>query len=357
MQPTEHGLAMSVDIFGSIFFMVTRYEEVVETRRDVHGRFRACDSVMGQLGLTHRPVVDEWTELLWAAIKLIWPQLTRRQNDFRLRLVHDVDQPWATWRRSNARVLRSALWDLAVRRRPTLALERTRAMLHRRAAQVVDDPYDTFDTLMDISERHGLRSGFFFLSGIDERDSEFSYHLDDEPVQRLLRRVGSRGHEVGLHTSYASHEHPLRVASEFRALQTAATRAGITQDAWGVRQHYLRFGVPGTWRAQDTAGLAYDSTLGFAEELGFRAGTCMEFPVFDLLSRQPLRLREVPIVAMDVTLFEYLEVTREEALQQIVRIVDVCKRYRGQAVVLVHNNSLRIFKLESWYPELVANIV
>lgn len=48
---------------------------------------------------------------------------------------------------------------------------------------------------------------------------------------------------------------------EFARLCAATNGIPIT----GGRQHYLRFRAPDTWRMWEKAGLAYDSTLSYAD--------------------------------------------------------------------------------------------
>ena len=45
-------------MFGSAFFMLTRYEELVVADRDQYGRFPAAASVAGREGFLGVPVVD-----------------------------------------------------------------------------------------------------------------------------------------------------------------------------------------------------------------------------------------------------------------------------------------------------------
>jgi hypothetical protein len=74
-------------------------------------------------------------------------------------LTHDTDELWAARRR------RAVLGDLIVRHDPSLAARRLRAICDAQIGRFDRDPFDTFDLLMDISERHGLRSAFYFLAG------------------------------------------------------------------------------------------------------------------------------------------------------------------------------------------------
>jgi hypothetical protein len=40
-----------------------------------------------------RPIVDEYTELLWSALHALWPGLVRKGREFEMAVSHDVDRP------------------------------------------------------------------------------------------------------------------------------------------------------------------------------------------------------------------------------------------------------------------------
>ncbi len=295
-----------MDVFGSVFYLVSCYEEVVGGPRDQDGRFPAEASLAAREGFLERPIVDEYVDLLWTAIHSLWPTLERLASSFRLRMTHDVDQPWAVRGKPILAVARSVGKDIIGRRDPRLAFARGRAFIGDRLGRDIRDPFDTFELLMDATERCGLRCTFYFLAGNQPGDHDFRYRIDDPQILAHLRRIGGRGHEIGLHASYMSHGSVERIRMELDALRAACAMVGVEQADWGVRHHYLRFDASRSWRDYLAAGLAHDSTLGFAELVGFRAGTCREYPVFDLVEDRPLALRERPLTAMDVTMYEYM---------------------------------------------------
>jgi hypothetical protein len=317
---------LGLDVFGGAFFMLTRYEEAISSERDEHGRFPAKASLAVAEGFLHRPLVNEYAEVLWAALRRIWPRLERRERNFRVVPTHDVDVPLSL-RRPGPRGVLTAAADLARRRDPQLAAQRLR-WLARGSRD--DDPTATFDTLMELSERRGLRSAFYFLAG-GTNGHDASYSLDDPWFRRLLRRIDERGHEIGFHGSYETFRDPELTRAELQALQRACADEGIASATRGGRQHYLRFENPTTWQIWADAGLAYDSTLGFGDRPGFRCGTCFEYPVFNVRTRQRLPLRERPLVVME-------RGGLAEGFETIARLKAECRRYGGDFVLLWHND-------------------
>ena len=342
---------------GSVFFCVSRMEEIVRTERDGHDRFPIAASVAHAEGFVDRPVVDEYVDLLFGAMRILWPGVERRTTEFRLRLTHDIDRPFSVTGQPAWRVARSVGADLVRRRDPRLALRRLRAVADTRAGRVDRDPFATFDFLMKASERHGLRSVFYFMTGYDPRDEDARYRLSDAHFAPILREIHRRGHEIGLHAGYTSHGSAELIRAEATALVEACRSAGVDQPSWGVRQHYLRFASPRTWRHQEAAGLVHDSTVGFAEQVGFRSGTCREHPVFDLLERRRLALRERPLVVMDASLFGYMGLDLEAAARRTSTGVEVCRRHRGDAVVLYHNDTVASARQQARYRDLLEELV
>jgi hypothetical protein len=335
----DGGVALGVEVFGSAFFLLTRYEEAVCEERDEHGRFPASASLAVAEDFLHRPLAHEYAELLWAALRATWPRLERPPRAGTLRPSHDVDWP-RTPARPAAAVARTVAGDLVRRRDPLLAADRTRWEVARRRGRLRRDPHDTFDELMELSEAAGVQSAFYFMAGVTRPGIDGGYALDDPWIAAILRRIHGRGHEIGLHPSYESFRAPEVVARELATLREACARLGIDQPVRGGRQHFLRWENPTTWQAWDDAGLAYDSTLTFAARAGFRAGACVEYPAFNLRTGRALQLRERPLIVMEGSLLQYARATHREAADVIVRLRRECRRYGGDFTVLWHNSSL-----------------
>jgi hypothetical protein len=349
---------VDVDVFGSCFYCLSRYEEHVVATRDAYGRFPGVASLAHRERFLRLPVVDAYVEVLWSALQRMWPRLQRRPRRFAVALTHDVDDPLAALGRTPAELVRQLGADALLRRDPGLMARRARSWLGLARRDYRHDPYNTFDFLLDVSERNGLRGAFYFLAGEGTAaPEEPPYTLAHPWIESLLRAIHRRGHEIGYHAGFHTYRDAERTKQEFDRLRAAADRNGIRQSAWGGRQHYLRWENPSTWANWEIAGLDYDTTLAYADLIGFRTGTCNEFTAFHLLERRPLRLRERPFQVMDRTLFEYMRLSEEAAMDAVMGVATECRRYGGTLGILWHNNQLLTARHKRWYAGMVSAVV
>ena len=72
-----------------------------------------------------------------------------------------------------------------------------------------------------------------------------------------------------------------------------------------------------------------------------------KFPAFNFLTRKKLRLREIPLTAMEVTWLSYQKTSPEEMLAALKNLVRTVKKYNGTFVLLWHNSS---FHTPEWRP-------
>jgi Family of unknown function (DUF7033) len=354
----DNNIHLGIDIFGSAFFMLTRYEEAANPVRDQHGRFPGTSSLAYQEEFLERPIVNEYLEILWACLKRLWPQFRRRPREYRVVVTHDVDQPLSVANKPWSTILRNAGGDLVHRKDMFLVPRRFYARLACYRGNHDADPSNTFDFIMDLSEHHGLRDAFYFITECSPGVPDGDYSIDMPWVRKLMRRIHARGHEIGLHPSYNSFKDTARTRREFVRLLSVAEEEGIKQCKWGGRQHYLRWEASTTWRDWEEAGLSYDSTLSFADQVGFRCGVCFEYPAFNLQRRRRLQLHERPLVVMEVSLLseQYMNLTPRAAREKILTLARRCKDYNGQFTLLWHNSSMLAAWEKRLYRETIESI-
>jgi hypothetical protein len=340
-----------LDILGSSFFMFSRYEELVVPERDMHGRFPASASLAFQNGFLERPIINEYIEILWAYMHRLWPGLNRKPRSFRILPSHDIDIPFQYLLKSLWKILLKSGGDIYYRKSMRMAANSMINWVNVKYGTQLD-PYNTFDWILQITEKAGLKAVFNFMSG-GRLPLDYYYSIKNKNIQDLLKNILLKGHEIGFHPSYRTFSDGNLWRAEFDQLKIYLDGYRIR----GGRQHFLRFDVPVTWRYWSENGLEYDSTLSFADHAGFRCGTCYEYPVFDLLRRRKLPLKERPLIVMDRTVIDkpYMNLgSTPDALNFMMDLKKQCLQYDGDFVVLWHNQRFVDRKEREIYRALIG---
>jgi hypothetical protein len=147
--------------------------------------------------------------------------------------------------------------------------------------------------------------------------------------------------EVGLHGTVESISNREKMKSSIDKLQQASSTTIV-----GARQHRLLWHHPETALIQESLGLKYDTTLGFAAHEGFRNSYCHPFRIYNFEEDRMMKLWEFPLNVMDVTLFAYQKYTIEEAFDKTIHVIHEVKKFGGVFSLLWHNS----FFDEDLYP-------
>lgn len=337
----DSGALINYDILGLTYWMLNRIEEIKSTELDNHGRFPATSSHAFNHGYLERPIVDEWLFVLGQVIQRVWPSIEIKKHHFNMKVSHDVDstslysfKPWKTIIRIMAGHLLKRCNFKAFLQAPFIKLTTTK-QLHNM------DPHNTFDWLMDLSEKHGLTSAFYFMCGRTDKTKDADYEVDNKIIINLMRKIYLRGHEIGLHPSYDTYNKPLLLKQEADRLRSILSSLNINFEIGG-RMHFLRWEQPTTLQAWEDAGLTYDSTLCYADMPGFRCGTCFEYPAFNHLTQRILNLRIRPLIVMECTIIDerYLNLGySQEAENMFIDLKLKCKKVGGSFTMLWHNSN------------------
>jgi peptidoglycan/xylan/chitin deacetylase (PgdA/CDA1 family) len=322
----------NIDLIASSFFLLTRYEEVVnndKTILDQHERFPATLSIAYKESFLHRPLVNECFELLWSCIKALNPNLEKKQlwngKDFALCLTHDIDTIQNT-PLSEALIIASLLLKQhSLEKATARTINNIKVVFRKKNISV-----NTFSQIFDIEQRYGASSTFFFMT---EPDYSGGYCLNNLKVKNVLNKISDAGNEIGLHAGYYSYNN-----KEIINTQKTNLTEILKLDSIGCRQHFLRWKTPNTWRIQEKCGLNYDTTLCFADHEGFRAGICHPFQPFDIQENRIFNIWEIPLTIMDGSLYYHRKLTPKEGLITVESYMNTVRRYQGVMVLLWHNS-------------------
>jgi hypothetical protein len=163
------------------------------------------------------------------------------------------------------------------------------------------------------------------------RDSKHrAVRYDVEDVEDWMPILRKRGCEVAVHGIEAWTDD----SKGREELDRIASRTG-ERDV-GLRMHWLYFSQQSPLRIE-AAGFGYDSTCGFNDAVGYRAGTSQVF--------QPpgtRKLLELPLHVQDTAMFfpGRMHLTERQAWSLFSGVLEHCRNHGGVLTVLWHDRSL-----------------
>lgn len=348
---TGKTIETTIDLVASSFFMLSRYEEAVCTDQDHFGRFPARASLAYKEGFLARPIVNEYIQLLCQWARDLGQPIAQRSlwqgKEFAVCLTHDVDslRRYSHWAR-----FRSIISLLVKHGKPLAAWSAAKDWA-RTVLGHSQDPYDTFDQILEAEGKLNARSTFYFLAQRDQGSDPYPrYSIHSRAARDAIRKVLAAQGEVGLHASFDSYRDSHLLQAEKERLTTVLRVRGYNGDLFGCRQHYVRWHVQDSWRIQSEAGFLYDSSVFFAEHEGFRSGICWPFTPFDIFQRRKIPICELPVTAMDRTFShpDYHPLSSSEAVGRICHLIDTVRIHEGVFVLLWHNSHLDEVDLPGW---------
>jgi len=194
------------------------------------------------------------------------------------------------------------------------------------------DNYDSYSYQERICQQAGVQSRHFFLLGnYGKHDKNLAHNQE---ILRMLIKHTSQWSQVGIHPSMGSNSSMRQLKKEITRLKNI-TGHEVTKS----RQHYLMLSLPETYQALISQRIEEDYTMGYADHIGFRAGTCSPFPWYDISKEQGTSLYLFPTAVMDSTLKDYMGLSIEESIVQMKKLRKTVEAVRGKFVILWHNHS------------------
>jgi hypothetical protein len=354
-------LLFAHDFLKSAFYLLSGWQELQAGNRDFIGRYPHASSIQSRLKCTTLPLVNYYFEAIVQGLEaygMYHNKLIERKRLFRefgFLLSHDVDRV-AFYHPREVLFKLKQFFNFAPRyysKALTLKLFFKGVLFHLNPFPK-SDPWWIFENMIEQEKRLGIRSSFYFLKS-EHRVMDSRYQFSDVKIKRLIKLLLKEGFEVGLHGTIHSAKHESSMQNQIRELTKA-----IGHKPRGIRQHYLRFFHPYTFRLQVKAGLKYDTSLAFAEHEGYRNGYCYPFKPYDFEKDEMIDIWEVPLTLMEVTVLNYRELGFDELKKSAHQLIVEARKFGGIYSMLWHNCRLDEYQypgVTKFYNTLLESIV
>lgn len=313
------------DIFAASFYLLSRYEEYLPHVNDEYGRFSANESIAKKEGFLHQPIVDIWAYKLKSIISQKFPEFSFPIKKYSIHPVIDVPSAFYFKYKGFLRSLGGYVSDVVRFRFKQIYTRILVSTGFRR------DPYDSFKWIINRQKATAIKFQYFFLVGnYSTYDKNVSH--TKKPFISLIKSVGDYS-DVGLKVSYAALDNVKQLKLEKARLEHITNR-----DLAAVRNSYSKLNLPVTYRNFNELEILKDFTMGYVNELGFRAGTCTPFQYYDLDYEVQTPLQINPYHCMDFALLKYR--SQLDKKETLLRLINEIKKVDGIFVPVFHNYSL-----------------
>ncbi len=313
------------DIFSASFYLLSRYEEYIAPKFDIHSRFKAEESLAYKHQFLQIPLVDIWAIELGNIIQKQYPEINYTLSEYHEIHSFDIDFAYKYKGLSKFRFYKKALRNM---------LRFNFTELIKMFNKSLMDEYDTYDFIFDELEKQKVVSIFFFLVAkkIGQHDKNL---LPTSPVyQQLIKHISSK-FQIGVHPSYHANAIKTMLQNEKDVLSKISN-----QPIENSRFHYLKFKLPNSYNYLIESNILNDYTMAYANKIGFRASTCKGFNFYNLSENKATSLQVFSPCVMDVTLKKFEKFNPNEATETINKMKQTVKNVNGTFISIWHNSNL-----------------
>lgn len=323
---TSNSSSIQFDPFAASFYLLSRYEEYLPHKGDIFDRFEASESIAYQHNFLHTPVVDIWIQKIQELIQTRFPDIIFRKRKYNFISTIDIDHAYAYLEKGITRNSAGSFKSILELNFKDI-VERFKVL-----TGIIKDPYDTYEKQLEIQHKYNIPVIYFFLVGdYDLHDKSISIH--SKRFQGVIKAMADHA-TIGLHPSYASNKYPNKIKIELQRLTKVLHR-----EIHISRQHFLKLKLPDTYRQLIEYDIREDYSMGYASDIGFRAGTSNPFYFYDLEKETETNLKIHPFAIMDATLKYYMRVQPLKVMEIVQPIIDKIKSTDGTFVLLWHNEA------------------
>jgi hypothetical protein len=315
------------DIFSSIFYLISRYEEWQHYTPDAHGRFEVEQSSLFKNSFHLKPLVEIWILELKTELQKLFPDFVFPETQFQVLSTIDVDNLYAFKSKGILRTLGAGIKDILKGDLTNLS-QRIRVLTGK-----LPDPFDIYESVSDFCFEKKIPLIYFFLFKTGDTHNR-TVDPDSGAFKNVFSSIRSNHAHIAIHPSYnASIKNELLEKELTELTKQSGQVIGLS------RQHYLRFDIRTTPNNLLKHGIFSDFTMGYASQAGFRAGTSHPFHYYDFNSEKRTELLFVPFCVMDGAYTIYKNASPKTAYKQMLALAQEVKKVNGLFITVFHERS------------------
>ncbi|OJX91929.1 MAG: hypothetical protein BGP01_06500 [Paludibacter sp. 47-17] len=326
-------IIINYDIVASAFYFLSGWNEYVSSSKDDFNRVKYDSTLIHQLKIDGVPVVNYYFDILRDAIHQITGKAVKtpwQEHPFAVALSHDIDVCKRSWLEGSFSEIKKKKFFSV----PKLIANRFFGK----------DDWFNFDKIIRIEKKYHANSTFYFLpqKGRVNGWKNADYDIQSTEIKAVIQSLSENGNEIGVHGSFGTHDNSGLLNRDIARIPD--------KTAEGNRFHFLMFDIYRTVSVLENAGVKYDTSIGFAEQIGFRRGTCLPFYMYNFEKNETSTVLEIPLIVMDASLMykKYMGLSQKDSVPAVIALIEEVKKFNGVFSILWHNTSFSDYKYTGW---------
>ncbi|MEC8546862.1 MAG: hypothetical protein VXY19_00910 [Bacteroidota bacterium] len=325
---------LSFDIFAASFYLISRYEEFLPHVKNELGSFAPYQSLAYKNSFLEKPVVDLWAVRLQERLNDFFPELPH--NSWKKPVFMPIISVVNPYKYKNKSLLfylsdsLSFLWKFDL----FLFIEQILVLFGLKK-----DPYDNFQELQKSFSKYKINPQYFFLFA---KNSYFDRGLSiyKAGYRQLIKNITDYNN-VSLLASYAAQNDTSILVNEIKNLKKL-----INRPISSVRFNYGLLSSAKSYYGLISQELEHDFSMGYNDEIGYRASTAVPFYFYDLNNDLQTSIKINPIVATEEGLRKFSD---QKAFKKLEKIYDGLATRSSIHIISISNSILTVEKIKnSW---------
>ena len=305
------------DVFAASFYLISRYEEFLPHVKNELGAFLAYQSLASKNSFLEMPLIDLWAVRLKDKLHEFFPELPHVSWEKpKFQPIISVVNPYQYQKKSLLIKIADtliALWRLDF----FAIIEQYLVLLGLKK-----DPYNNFKELEALFKEFNSSPLYFFLFA-KNTFYDRGVSISNFSFRKLIKNTADLN-QVSLLVSYASQEESKSLNRERDQLKKL-----IIKKIDSVRFNYGLLSASSGYYNLLEQEIQKDYSMGYTEEIGYRASTAVPFYFYDLNNDLQTSLKIHPVVAEESGLRRFSNRKAFKRLEELYKNLPTRSAFHG----------------------------
>ena len=305
------------DVFAASFYLMSRYEEFLPHVKNELGAFLAYQSLASKNSFLEMPLIDLWAVRLKDKLHEFFPELPHVSWEKpKFQPIISVVNPYQYQKKSLLIIIAdtlTALWRFDF----FAIIEQYLVLLGLKK-----DPYNNFEELEALFKEFNTSPLYFFLFA-KNTFYDRGVSISNFSFRKLIKNTADLN-QVSLLASYSSQEESKSLNRERDQLKKL-----IIKKIDSVRFNYGLLSASSGYYNLLEHEIQKDYSMGYTEEIGYRASTAVPFYFYDLNNDLQTSLKIHPVVAEESGLRRFSNRKAFKRLEELYKNLPTRSAFHG----------------------------